>query len=161
MGFGSVGLAWISGNSAAPFAAGGPSPAHSPRMLLRIVFPAASANVTRLEAGFCDADSLTANGAYLRIATTGDVFFVTRQGGSETAVDLGVLSRTVVLGFEIETPDAGVTWICRNQAGTVLATNTTNVPTAASALGYGVAATIGTGQTPWKIASMHVEASFA
>lgn len=137
------------------------SPNHSPRMLMRIQLPAASANVTRLEAGFFSADSLTADGAYLRIATTGNVFAVTRQGGSETAFDCGALSRTAVLGFEIETVDAGVTWVFRTQAGTVLTTSTTNVPTVSVVLIYGVTATTATGAVPWSPAYIRVEGTFA
>ena len=132
----------------------------NPRMLLRVQHPAASANVTGWWAGFFDAIlATTANGALLRITTTGNVFFVTRQGGVETTTDLGVLSRTAVLGYEIETADAGVTWVCRNQAGTVLATHTTNVPTATVALFFGSGGAIATATIPFGIAYMRVEAA--
>ena len=136
------------------------SPNHSPRMLLRVQFPAASANVTRFLAGFFATDSLTANGAYLRIATTGNVFFVTRQA-TETVTDLGVLSRTAVLGFEIETADAGVTWVCRDQAGTVLASHTATVPTVGTALMYGVIATTATAAVEWAVGYVRIEGTFA
>lgn len=137
------------------------SPNHSPRMLTRVQLPAASGNVTAWNAGFFSVTGTTANGAYLRIVTTGNVFFVTRQGASETATDLGALSRTLVLGFEIESTDAGVTWVCRNQAGTALATHTTNVPTASSALQHSITAVIATSAVPWGIASAVVEGTFA
>lgn len=138
------------------------APTKSPRMLLRIQFPAASANVTFCEVGFFDTPhASTADGAYLRVVTTGNVFFVTQNGASETATDLGALSRTTILGFEIETADAGVTWVCRNQAGTVLATHTTNVPTAATGLDYGFESSIATAGVNHGIVSMTVEATTA
>ena len=138
------------------------SPNHSPRMLMRVQLPGASANVTSWDGGFFDtAAGLTAAGAYLRIATTGNVYFVTRQGAAETTTDLGALSRTTLLGFEIESVDAGVTWVCRNQAGTTLATHTTNVPTAATALAYGVMYTWATATIPMGIAYLLVEGTFA
>lgn len=138
------------------------SPNHSPRMLIRVQHPASSANVTRWVAGFWSAaNTNTPNGAFLRIVTTGNVFFVTDQGGVETTTDLGALSRTTILGYEIETADAGVTWVCRNQAGTALATHTTNVPTAASALCYGIAATTATGAIPHGSSLILVEGTFA
>lgn len=143
------------------FTTGFLSPAKSPRMLVRALLPASSANLTRWLCGFFDADSLTANGAYLRIATTGNVFFVTRQGAAETTTDLGALTRTTALtGFEIETADAGVTWVCRNQAGTALATHTTNVPTAATAIGYGLLATTAA-QITYGASMFYVEGTFA
>lgn len=137
------------------------SPNHSPRMLVRVRFPVASADITTCNVGFMTTTNLTAAGAFLRIVTTGNVFFVTDQAGTETVTDLGVLSRVNVLGFEIETPDAGVTWYCRNQAGTVLATHTTNVPAAATPLFYGITTTTaGTAHTTgW--AYCYVEATFA
>ena len=137
------------------------SPSHSPRMLFRTQLPAASANVTSFQKGFFDTYSATATGAYIRIVTTGNTFFVTRQGASETATDLGVLSRTTVLGFEIESTDAGVTWVCRNQAGTVLATHTTNVPTAATGINFGYAAQIATAGVTHSLVYMLVEGTFA
>lgn len=136
------------------------SPSHSPRFLCRVLWPAASANNTFVEAGLFGTFSATASGAYLRVVTTGNVFFVTRQGGAETVTDLGVLSRTAVLGFEIESVDAGVTWVCRNQAGTLLATHTTNVPTAAAALAFGMTGVIATGASMWGVAYMRVEGTF-
>jgi hypothetical protein len=97
----------------------------------------------------------------LRIVTTGNLEFVTDQGGVETVTSLGAYSRTTVQGFEIESPDAGVTWVCRNQAGTVLATHTANVPTAATSLIYGCWATTVTGAVQWNIASCEVWGTFA
>jgi hypothetical protein len=135
------------------------APSKSLRMLMRVLLPAASANLTRWIAGFVSADSLTANGAYLRIATTGNVFFVTRQT-TETVTDLGALSRVAMLGFEIETADAGVTWVCRNQAGTQLASHTGDVPTAATALihgNFGVTAAA----LPFGLAYLQVEGTFS
>jgi len=137
------------------------SPAKSPRFLFRVLLPASSANNTSLICGFTsDYSSLTSNGAYLRIATTGNCFFVTRQGGTETTTDLGALSRSVILGFEIETADAGVTWVCRNQAGTALATHTTNVPTAATSLQCGWGQVTG-GTITNGIAYVALEGTFA
>ena len=137
------------------------SPNHSPRLLIRVQLPAASANVTSWLAGFFTTTAVTAAGAFLRIATTGNVFFVTDQAGTETTTDLGVLSRVAVLGFEISTADAGVTWLCKNQAGTVLATHTTNVPAVGTALAYGVAGVTATGAVPWGVASIEGWATFA
>ena len=141
------------------------SPSHSPRMLTRVDLPAASANLTGWYAGFFDINgsnpAANAAGAFLRLVTTGNLFFVTRQASVETTTDLGVTDRTIGLGFEIETTDGGVTWVCRNQAGTVLATHTTNVPTAATALAHGVVATTATGAIPHGIAYIRVEGTFA
>lgn len=137
-------------------------PTMSPRMLCRVLQPAVSANVIWFAAGFFSGiAATTANGALLRITTTGNVFFVTRQGASETTTDLGALSRTVVLGYEIESTDAGVTWVCRNQAGTTLATHTTNVPTAATSLFYGVGGGTSTAAVPFGVAYIRVEATIA
>ena len=137
-------------------------PSMSPRMLCRVLQPAVSANVIWFAAGFFSGiAATTSNGALLRITTTGNVFFVTRQGASETTTDLGVLSRTVVLGYEIESTDAGVTWVCRNQAGTTLATHTTNVPTAATSLFYGVGGGTSTAAVPFGVAYIRVEATIA
>lgn len=136
------------------------SPNKSPRMLWRGQLPAASANVTYVNIGFFDVSGTAPNGAYLRIVTTGNVFFVTRQGGTETTTDLGALSRTTILGFEIETADAGVTWVCRNQAGTTLATHTTNVPTASTSLDYGFASVIATAAVSHGNAYIYCEGTF-
>lgn len=143
----------------------GPSPAKSPRMLFRIEWPVGAANMTTFIAGFFDAvGSATPNGAYLRINTTGHLFFVTRQGGSETTDDLGAQNTSAVTGWEIETVDAGVTWVCRNQAGVAQGTShTTNVPTAASALFAGISVAIagaasGTGGA---LAYMEIEATIS
>jgi hypothetical protein len=138
------------------------SPNHSPRWFGRVQFPAASADVTFWLGGFFVGPSATPTScAALRIVTNSNVFFVTRQGGSETATDLGLLSRTTMLGFIIETPDAGVTWVCRNQAGTILATSTTNVPTAATAMRFGCIATIATNPHIWIVGYQRTEATFS
>jgi hypothetical protein len=143
-------------------ASGAISPNKSPRFLGRVLLPTSSANLTSFQFGMWSQESsLTANGAYLRIATTGNVFFVTRQGGSETTTDLGVLSRVAVLGFEIESSDAGVTWVCRNQAGTTLATHTTNVPTVTTGLLYGFHTVIAANLNAFGPAYMMVEGTFA
>lgn len=144
---------------------GGLSPNHSPRMLVRSQLPAASANVTYWLLGFFDAEGATPGaGATLRIVTTGHVFFATIQGSVETTTDLGVLSRTTVLGFELESPDAGVTWTCKSQAqaglAAPLASHTTNVPTAGTAINFGYASTIATAGVSHGNASIYVEASF-
>lgn len=136
-------------------------PNKSPRMLVRVVHPTASANVTDWLVGFFDANSATPSGAYLRAVTTGNIFAVCRQGGSESTTDLGALSRTVVLGYEIETTDAGVTWIFRNQAGTVLVSQTSNVPTAGTNLAYGVEGTFATSAIPCYVMYLRVEATIA
>ena len=142
-------------------AAGNLAPNKSPRMLWRGQLPAASANVTYVNIGFYDASGTAPNGAYLRIVTTGNVFFVTRQGASETTTDLGALSRTTIIGFEIETADAGVTWKCRNQAGTELASHTTNVPTAATGLDFGFTSVIATAAVPHGVSMIYIEGTFA
>lgn len=113
------------------------APNKSPRMLLRWLPGASSANLLTTMSGFSASTlSATANGAYLRANTTGNLFFVTRQGASETTTDLGVRP-TVLTSYEIETTDAGVTWTCRNDTtAAVVATHTTNVPTASTGCGY-------------------------
>jgi len=111
-------------------AAAGPAPNKSPRMLTRLYPGASHASMTVFIAGFGNGLGATVNGAYLRVATTGNLFFVTRQGGAETTTDLGTRP-SVLTSYEIETVDGGVTWTCRNQnTGVVVATHTTNVPTA-------------------------------
>lgn len=143
--FGSVNAGNDAGNFKLPTA-----PAKSPRMLIRWIPGASSASLTTTMAGFFavtvdNAASATSSGAYLRANTTGNLFFVTRQGGTETTTDLGVRP-TVLTSYEIETVDAGVTWTCRNSTtGTVVATSTTNVPTAATPVGYGCVAVSGSG----------------
>lgn len=105
-----------------------------PRMLARVVFPAASANVTHFNVGFFDTPGTAPSvAACILVVTTGNVFFHTKNGGSATQTDLGALTRTTVFyGIEIETPDSGTTWYCRltYPAGTtnLVATHTTNVP---------------------------------
>jgi len=114
------------------------APNKNPRMSVRY-FPGASSVQMRSFVGFMasgDSASETASGAYLRVNTTGNLFLVTRQGASETTTDLGARPSTLT-SYEIETTDSGVTWTCRNvTTAAVVATHTTNVPTAASGLGY-------------------------
>ena len=113
-------------------------PANNPRMLLRWLPGAAHANMTTIVAGFFQGTiTSTIGGAYLRANTTGNLFFVTRQGGAETTTDLGARP-SVLTSYEIYTEDAGVTWICRNDTtDAVVATHTGDVPTAATNVGYG------------------------
>ena len=114
------------------------APNKNPRMSVRY-FPGASSVQMRSFVGFMASAanaSETASGAYLRVNTTGNLFFVTRQGASETTTDLGARPTTLT-SYEIETTDSGVTWTCRNvTTAAVVATHTANVPTAASGLGY-------------------------
>lgn len=159
--FGSV----LAGNVAGAFKLP-TAPNKSPRMLLRWIPGASNANLTTVLAGFLavtvdNAPSATSSGAYLRANTTGNLFFVTRQGASETTTDLGARP-TVLTSYEIETADAGVTWTCRNSTtGVVVATSTTNVPTAATAVGYGFAAVSGSGSiAAFGIGYARVEANF-
>ena len=116
-------------------------PDKNPRMLIRYFPGAANANLDHVMAGFQaggSTSSPTNNGAYLRANTTGNQFFVTRQGGTETTTDLGARPTTPT-SYEIWTQDAGVTWYCRNTTtGTLVATHTTNVPTATTALAFAV-----------------------
>lgn len=125
------------------------APNKNPRMLLRWIPGSSHANDTVTMAGFVQVGSAAAAaaaGAFLRATTTGNLFFVTDQGGSETTTDLGARP-TALTSYEIYTEDAGVTWVCRNTTtGTVVATHTTNVPTATVALGIvigGIAASTG------------------
>jgi chemotaxis protein MotB len=115
-------------------------PDQSPMMIFEGIPSAAAAALAVWMAGFFEASTPTAtkNGAYLRRVTTGNVFFVTRQGGSETTTDLGnITTRRQLI---IESPDKGVTWYCIDaEDGSVLATHTGNVPTAATALAFGTA----------------------
>jgi len=114
------------------------APNKNPRMSVRY-FPSGGGASIYTFVGFMASGVLadeTASGAYLRTNTTGNLFFVTRQGASETTTDLGVRP-TSLKSYEIETTDSGVTWTCRNvTTATVVATHTTNVPTATSGLGY-------------------------
>lgn len=110
------------------------APNKSPRMLTRVTPAGSHANLQVWLAGFVSSLSATASGAYLRCTTTGNLFFVTRQGGSETTTDLGARPTNPV-SYEIYTDDAGVTWKCRNTTtGVEVASHTSNVPTAATAL---------------------------
>jgi len=131
---------------------GSTAPNKNPRMSIRWFAGASDANLTRTFAGFVAAatnpGSATASGAYLQAATTGNLFFVTRQGASQTTTDLGARP-TALTSYEIETTDAGVTWTCRNvTTSTVVATHTTNVPTATVAIAYYIGGTSGSGSLP-------------
>jgi len=113
------------------------APNKNPRMLVRWIPGTSNANLTTTMAGFFASISATANGAYLRANTTGNLEFVTRQG-TETTTGLGARP-TALTSYEIWTPDAGVTWLCRNNTtGAVVATHTGTPPTATTALGFGL-----------------------
>ena len=114
------------------------APARSPWMRCRFnPTNAGNANSSTRVLGFIDATSgATPNGAYLRRNTTGDLYFVTRQGGAETATSLGAQT-SAQRWYDIYSPDAGVTWYCYDHTGVLLATHTTNVPTAATNLAVG------------------------
>ncbi len=120
------------------------APNKNPRMLIRGFLGASSANLTNSWFGFfAAAPTATIDGAYLRANTTGNMFSVTRQSGSETTTDLGART-TANTSYEIYTEDSGVTWLFRNNTtGTTVATHTVNVPTATVALGYGFAGITG------------------
>lgn len=109
-------------------------PNKNPYMVINHYVAANNAALAHNIAGFTDNALATAtdNGAYLRKLTTGNLYFVTRQGGAETTTDLGA-STAALKKYEIYTTDAGVTWICK-AAGVVVATHTTNVPTASTGL---------------------------
>ena len=143
------------------------APNKSPRMLLRW-YPGAAAAANLLTfAGFIagtDANnpSATSSGAYIRLQTTGNMFFVTRQGATETTTDLGARP-TSLKSYEIESVDAGVTWTLRNDTtGVVVATHITNVPTVTTGCAYslyGIQTGAGT-PTFFNVAYMRVEAGF-
>lgn len=110
------------------------APDRSPWMRVRMnPTSGGAANITTRQFGFFGSLSATANGAYLRRNTTGNLFFVTRQGGSETAQDMGAQTNAQ-RWYDIYTPDAGVTWYCYDHTAATLYTSTTNVPTAATDL---------------------------
>lgn len=112
-------------------------PDQNPRFIVRWIPAAANAAIAQQLAGLCsDHASATPDGAYLRSTTTGNLFFVTRQGGAETTTDLGVAPAANTL-YEIYTTDGGSTWVCM-AAGVVVAVHTANVPTASTALYVGV-----------------------
>lgn len=77
----------------------------------------------------------TASGAYLRRNTTGNLFSVTRQGGSETTTDLGIQSNAQ-RWYDVWTPDAGATWYFYDYTGALQATHTTNLPTPSTDLAF-------------------------
>lgn len=97
----------------------------------------AAASLTVSLRGFISAISATPNGAYVRRVGNGNLFFVTRQGAGETVTDLGVIAG--VHEWDVFSPDAGVTWICLKD-NVQVASHNTNVPTAATRLGAGIAA---------------------
>lgn len=137
-------------------------PDKNPLMLIRWFPGTSNANLTTTVAGFVATGTTinsTMNGAYLRANTTGNLFFVTRQGASETTTDLGARPTTLT-SYEIYTADAGVTWICRNDTtGATVATHTTNVPTATTQLAYIFGGTSGSGSlNVANIAYFYVEA---
>lgn len=98
----------------------------------------AAAVVTRVY-GFVSAVGVgglgTASGAYLRRNTTGNLFSVTRQGGSETTTDLGAQSNAQ-RWYDVWSPDAGATWYFYDYTGALQATHTTNLPTPSTDLGF-------------------------
>lgn len=111
------------------------APDRSPWMRVRFNPTATgNANMNTKVVGFSsDNASATPNGAFVRRNTTGNLYFVTRQGGSETATDMGAQSNAQ-RWYDIWTPDAGVTWYCVDHTAGVLYTHTTNVPTVATDL---------------------------
>lgn len=139
------------------------APNKSPRMIVRTSVPASSANTSWWMAGFIDSASATANGAYLRCNTTdANLTFVTRQGGAETVQTVAARpSASTPITYEIESPDAGVTWNLRNGAtGALLLTSTTNVPTAGTAIGWGIYHKNTGAAGTFNVAHLQVEASF-
>ncbi|MCC6771446.1 MAG: hypothetical protein IT360_09575, partial [Gemmatimonadaceae bacterium] len=98
-----------------------------------------AANVVTRVYGFVSSVSVggmaTASGAYLRRNTTGNLFSVTRQGGSETTTDLGIQSNAQ-RWYDVWTPDAGATWYFYDYTGALQATHTTNLPTPSTDLGF-------------------------
>lgn len=126
-------------------------PDKNPRMLVRWFPGTSNANLTTTWCGFMAggaAPSATADGAYLRANTTGNLYFVTRQSASETTTDLGARPTTPT-SYEIYTEDAGVTWKCRNDTtGAEVASHTTDVPTATTAIAYGLGGISATGTLP-------------
>lgn len=119
-------------NGSGVTAAGAVAPNRSPWMRLKMNPTAGgSASLNTRIFGFFDSvgSGAVPNGAYLRRNTTGNLFFVTRQGGAETTTDLGAQTNAQ-RWYDIYTPDAGVTWKCYDHTGAAVATHTTNVPTA-------------------------------
>jgi len=107
------------------------APDRSPWMRFKFNPTAAGhANITQIAVGFMQGISgTTQEGVYIRRSTTGNLFFVTRQSGAETATDMGTQSNAQ-RWYDIWTPDAGVTWHCYDHTAGTLYTHTTNVPTA-------------------------------
>jgi len=138
-----------------PFAT---APNKNPRMSIRWFPGLSNANLTQTFAGFWNQATAQFSGVGLRALTTGNLFFVTRQGATETTTDLGARP-TALTSYEIETTNAGVTWTCRNvTTSTVVATHTTNVPTATAGLGYYVAA-VGSSVNGYNLSYCEVESN--
>lgn len=113
------------------------APDRSPSMLVSVTHATSAASLAMYCVGFFSGVSTSPNGAYIFRAGSGNVTFRTRQGGSFTDYDLGASPSTT--NYIIETTDAGTTWLLIDaDSGSTLATHTTNVPTAATDLGYGV-----------------------
>lgn len=112
------------------------TPARSPLLAIRATPKQTNANLVVWQMGFSsDPNSATAFGAYFLRTTTGNVFAVTRQAAA-TTTDLGALNDTTLREWRVYTNDAGVTWVFEIN-GSVVATHTTNVPTASTNLFYG------------------------
>lgn len=114
-------------------------PADNPRFSITLTLAQPDADLTGELFGFMDAfNSATANGAYYRHTTTGNLFAVCRQGGAETTVNLGAVppgrGRCDVI-----TQDGGLTWVFIINDSPVAAIST-NVPTSSVGLGMGLAA---------------------
>jgi len=110
------------------------APQDNPRMLVSMRWSAGVAATLYEVVGFA-ASIIAANGvgAFLRILTTGNLFFVTDSGGGETTTDLGAAPTTGETVYEIYTADAGVTWKCDNfLTSTNLASHTTDLPSASA-----------------------------
>ena len=120
------------------------TPARSPLLAVRSTPKQTSANLTAWIMGFgIDFADANTNGAYFVRATTGNVFARTQQG-TATNTDLGALSDTTLREWRVYTDDAGVTWVFEIN-GSVVATHTTNVPTASTNLMCGVSVLAGGG----------------
>jgi len=113
----------------------GITPARSPLLAARATPHQTNTNLREWLLGFFASLSATANGAYFRRTTTGNVFAVTRQT-TETVTDLGALNDATLREWRVYTNDAGVTWLFEIN-GAVVATHTTNVPTASVELTAG------------------------
>ncbi|MFW6030946.1 MAG: hypothetical protein ACOC9T_00015 [Myxococcota bacterium] len=113
------------------------APEHNPTFVAHTQFPS-NADMSFFLCGFFAAVSSTPNGAYLRRTASGDVEFVTRQGGSETTTTISQIGSSDVEIVEIRTRDNGTSWQCLRN-GVQVASHSADVPTATSALAAGVA----------------------